>query len=526
MSTFVLPAPPRQHARPVDAPAARPAAGPPAVTAIGGAGGRARRLPRLRPYQARVARAILARVSAGPGGGASGRGGALCVEIARQGGKNEVSAHVELATLLARARAGGAIVKCAPTRVPQARLSRERLAGRAREAGLASLLGGAGEVLRIGRARAHFLSAEPSTNVVGHTADLLLEVDEAQDVDADTFDRAFRPMAATSGAPVVFYGTPWGADSLLARAAEESRRPGGRRFRVDWEQVAAHVPAYGRYVAGERARLGEQHPLFRTQYLLEPLAEAGRLLDPATLDALAGEHPRLRASEAGERYVAGLDLAGPQLPGSLDGGVSMLPPDASLRRNRDWTVLTIARVSGEVGAPPRVEVVEHRAWQGAATEPLVAELARLLGEVWRVRSLAVDATGLGAPYAQMLASRLPGRVRPVVFTAERKSRLGFGLLAAAHSGRLAVYRQDGSAEWAECRRQLARARASFAEQQRMRFDIDPAEGHDDYLMSLALAVHAAGDRVADRTARGRSPATPAHGAAALARAPRRGEASA
>ena len=43
-----------------------------------------------------------------------------------------------------------------------------------------------------------WLAAEPGANVVGHTAGLLLEVDEAQDVDVETFDRAFRPMAAST----------------------------------------------------------------------------------------------------------------------------------------------------------------------------------------------------------------------------------------------------------------------------------------------------------------------------------------
>ena len=38
----------------------------------------------------------------------------------------------------------------------------------------------------------------------------------------------------------------------------------------------------------------------------------------------------------------------------------------------------------------------------------------------------------------------------------------------------------------------------------MQFDVDPAEGHDDYLMSLALAVHAAGVDGGPRVARGRT----------------------
>ncbi|MDA1010939.1 MAG: hypothetical protein O2888_05640 [Chloroflexi bacterium] len=458
-------------------------------------------MPTLRPYQAEIARAILGRV-------ASGRGGSISVEVSRQGGKNEVSAQVELVTLLAHAGRGGAIVKCAPTAVPQARLSADRLMARAMDAGVAAMVRRHGHTVRCGSAHAEFLSAEPGANVVGHTASLLLEVDEAQDVSPEKFDRDFRPMAASTNAPVVYYGTPWGPGSLLARARAEhleaERRDGIRRvFRFDWEAVAEHVPAYRAYVAGERDRLGERHPLFRTQYLLEEVDESGRLFDESTLAQLQGSHPRLRQPLEGERYVAGLDLAGPgPAPSS-----AMSAGAGDEAGGRDWSVLTIARVrSGPDGLSdvPIVEVVEHQAWQAVPTDALVTSIADRLRRVWGVRRLAVDATGLGAPVADLLAARLGrDRVEAVVFTGERKSSLGFGLLAAAHSGRLRIYAADGSREYVACRQQLGWARADYRESGAMRFDVDPARGHDDYLMSLALAVHAAGGDTRPRVARGR-----------------------
>src|SRR5207248_450545 len=120
------------------------------------------------------------------------------------------------------------------------------------------------------------------------------------------------------------------------------------------------------------------HPLFRTQYLLETLHDADRLLDAAALAQIEGDHPRIADAQPGERYVAGLDLAG--------------PASASLERpagDRDWTVLTVARVTAA-----HIEVVEHQAWQGAATEPLLEELADKLRRSWHVRHVTVDATGL------------------------------------------------------------------------------------------------------------------------------------
>lgn len=449
-------------------------------------------LPFLRPYQGEAGLAVLRRVF-------RREGGSVSIEIARQGGKNELSAQIELLLFLVRIRAGGTIVKCAPTFEPQARISMRRLRSRLVESGFSFLVRSEGGTVRFGNVAAQFLSAEPTANVVGHTADLLLEADEAQDIDAETFDRAFRPMAASTNAPVVFYGTPWGANSLLeqAKAANLSaeRADGVRRhFQFDCNMVAERAPAYRAHVDAERARLGERHPLFRSQYLLEVVHDAGRLLDGAALAQLDGEHERRATPMAGERYVAGLDLAGAANE-EQDGG-----------RDRDWTVLTIVRLAPGGDGGPRIEVVEHQGWQGVATEPLLATLADRLRRGWRVRRLAVDATGLGGPIAELLTSRL-GRstVEAVTFTAERKSRLGFALLAAVHSGRLRLYRMDGSAEWAECRRQLELARAVYRESRLMQFHVDPSEGHDDYLMSLALAVWAARYEGGERTARGRLP---------------------
>ena len=258
--------------------------------------------------------------------------------------------------------------------------------------------------------------------MLGHTADLLLEVDEAQEVQPEKFDRDFRPMAASTNAPVVYYGTPWGPRSLLAQAQAahlEAERADGRRrhFRYDWEHVAAHNPEYGRYVEDERQRLGERHPLFRTQYLLEMLHDEDRLLDGAALAQLEGRHSRLRTPRPGERYVAGLDLGGPVLEGRATN------PD------RDWTVLTVARVRERGRSLPAIEVVgapglagrTDRATAGRAGRPAAPRLAGPPRRRGRDR--------LGGPLADLLRERLAaGRVEPVVF--QRRAQVAARLWAA------------------------------------------------------------------------------------------------
>ena len=291
-------------------------------------------LPELRPYQSAIywaaRESVLGR-----------RGLTMTVEIARQGGKNEVSAQLGIWLLAHFSGKGGKLVKAAPTFNPQALVSLRRLRDRLDESGFGAkwrLEGG--NIVRLERSQQTFLSAEPTSNVVGATADVLLELDEAQDVDRDKFLKEFRPMGATGNATTVLYGTPWDGGSLLETMSEENRelerKDGVRRdFRFDWEAVAACSPLYGRYVESERARLGEEHPLFRTQYRLLPIAPGEGMFNRSQLALLRGGHARLRGPLPGRVYVAGVDVAGEpwgaQGERSLSGGYGDDPSTGSGR---------------------------------------------------------------------------------------------------------------------------------------------------------------------------------------------------
>src|SRR6266487_7212731 len=250
------------------------------------------RLSELRPYQLEVARAVARSVL-------DGQGLTFTVLYPRQAGKNELSAQLEAYLLFRHQETGGSMVKAAPTFRPQVVTSllrlEEMLAGKltrgrwTRERGF---------IVRLGASSISFFSAQPDSNIVGATASVLLEGDEAQDIDPQKWDRDLVPMGASGAATRVLYGTPWTEDSLLAREIERNRalerRDGVRRhFEVGWEAVAEAVPAYGRHVRAEIARLGQGHPIVQTQYLLRPLSRADRLLSAEQIEKLRGEHPPL-----------------------------------------------------------------------------------------------------------------------------------------------------------------------------------------------------------------------------------------
>ena len=492
-------------------------------------------MPELRLYQLEIARAVFASAM-------RRRGLTFTVEIARQGGKNEVSAQLGVLLLMqANAWAGGGkLVKAAPTFNPQALVSLRRLQDRLNESGQLAkewrLEGG--NIVRLGRAQQTFLSAEPTASVVGATADTLLELDEAQDVDRDKFIKEFRPMGATGNATTVLYGTPWDGGTLLESMAEENRelerRDGVRRdFRFDWEAVAGCSPLYRAYVEAERDRLGEEHPLFRTQYRLLPIAAGEGMFNRGQLAQLRGEHSRLRGPLPGRVYVAGVDVAGE--PWGASERAHGEPWGATLRQaqgervlgdpstgsgrtvgggygpaqvgGRDATVVTIGELEGggRLDAPA-VRVVEHYRWTGEPHHSLTPALVDLVKRTWRCRRVVVDATGLGTGVASALVKAMGGAVEPFVFTAGSKSRLGFELLGAVNTGRVSAYAGDGSPEYAEFWREMELAQARYRVNQTMDFYVEASRGHDDYLMSLALMVRAAASP--PRTARGRVGETP------------------
>ena len=69
--------------------------------------------------------------------------------------------------------------------------------------------------------------------------------------------------------------------------------------------------------------------------------------------------------------------------------------------------------------------------------------------------------------------------------------MGLELLFFINSGRIKLYKQDGSREYRETLFELERARVWYRPNQTMNFYVDPQEGHDDFLVSLALVVQAA-----------------------------------
>ena len=455
------------------------------------------KLSQLRPYQREAATAILDSVF-------GKKGLTFSVEMARQGGKNELSAQLELLLLTLFMAEPKNLIKCSPTFKPQTVISMMRLKDRLNDAGFGGIWEAElGYIVKLGNARAIFLSADESANVVGNTAHLLLEIDESQDVSKDKYSKEFKPMGATTNVTTVHYGTTWDDGTLLEEVKQTNleleRRDGVKRhFHYDWEEVAKYNPDYLAYVQAEKARLGEDHPLFLTQYRLLTIHGGGGFLSAQQREQLQGEHARMHRGETGKVYVAGIDLAGEAEDAEGDYLRSVAP-------RKDSTVVTIGELEFLPGdgvvREPHLRIIEHYRWTGKKHSELYAQLVDILKNVWHCRRVTVDATGVGEPVASFLRKALGSRVTPFTFTQKSKSELGFNLLAAVNAGRLKVYKGDGSEEYKEFWTEIERARSQYRASQTMNFYVEPGQGHDDFLMSLALVVEA-GRQYESRSAKG------------------------
>ncbi len=446
----------------------------------------------------------------------------IVVEMSRQSGKNETSAQLEASILATNARRGGHIVKCAPTYKPQIVNSKQRFSDRAtavsRRMPFLAYKPAEGYKFKCGLAGISFLSADPNASVVGDTASLLLEVDEAQDIDQAKFNKDFSPMRASTGAPLVLYGTTWTDDTLLEqfkRAIQEGRIA-GKAFRVLPEVIGESNPRYWDFVESEIARLGSRdHPFIRTQYFLEPLATAGRMLGREQLELMMGSHARQtqRGNEA--QIVAGLDFAG------ADEATTMISLGGT--SSRDSVALTVGAVEwqsivfgpaiegGGAKLVPRVRILCRYEWVNVNPVTLHSQLYELLGTRWKVNRIHCDNTGIGATSTAFLAAALnkPGRevVEPVTFDGawSTHTNLAFQYLATVMGGRIQDYKAQGfdpiavaGAEKADAQDvdrhgwwQRGHAKLEARPGQKVRAYVPSSEGHDDLLLSEMLMVDAA-----------------------------------
>ncbi len=297
-----------------------------------------------------------------------------------------------------------------------------------------------GYIYVVGNSMIYFFSGAPVSSIVGATASLLLECDEAQDVQITKWDKEIAPMAASTNATRVFWGTAWTSRTLLARelrAARLSEQKDGirRTWILTADQVGAEVPAYRKFVDEQIARLGRNNPLVRTQYFSEEIDAEGGMFPLSRRVLMLGAHRREDYPLLDRAYAFTIDVAGE------DEGANEDPLQLS-NPKRDSTVVTIFEIQvpllGEIQTKPIYKVVSRIAWQGVKHVALYATIIAM-ANAWQPVKVIIDATGVGAGLASFLTDKLGTIVLPFEFSTISKSDLGWSFISIIESGRYKEY---------------------------------------------------------------------------------------
>ncbi len=453
----------------------------------------------LRPYQMDPARAIVDSVL-------NQRGLSFVVMFPRQSGKNELQANLEAYLLTIFCQQEMDIVKVSPTWKPQSVNAMHRLERLLKNGLITQKLWEkeSGYIYRIGRARISFFSGEPQAHIVGATASALLEVDEAQDVQITKYDKEIAPMAASTNATRVFWGTAWTSQTLLARELRAARllqeSDGVRRvFHISGDEVAKVVPSYDAFLREQVQRMGRYHPIIRTQFFSEEIDEEAGMFNKERQMMMRGIHPPQEIPLPGRIYSFLVDVGGEntlEQSSDMDG-------DSIVHRDQDATALTVVEVDlssllDDQKKAPTYHVVKRKTWHGISQTVLFDELKRLI-QLWRPRPLLIDATGIGAGLASFLQKSFPGRIKPFLFNSASKSRLGWDFLSVVDTDRfkdhlLVEGDTDQTAFWQQV--QYCQMTVQPSPGRLMRWGVpdgmtEPTHGkpiHDDLLISASMCA--------------------------------------
>jgi hypothetical protein len=451
----------------------------------------------LRGYQLEAAQAIIDSVK-------GKKGLTIVVVFPRQSGKNELQAQIEAYLLTLHFHLPSCeMVKVSPTWRPQSENAMRRLERVLRVNFITQQIWskGQGYVYRVGAATIYFFSGQETANIVGATASLLLELDEAQDITISKYDKEIAPMAASTNATRVFFGTAWTSKTLLARERRSARKAElkdkqRRVFMINALDVYDEVPAYKAFVEEQVAKLGRNHPMIKTQYFSEEIDAEGGMFDKKRRTLMQGKHLASLQPAAGCIYAMTLDLAGEDEGASDD-------PEQLQNPLRDSTALTIFEVDltsleDEHIAAPTYKVVNRIEWVGEKHTKLYAQISSLIN-VYNCQYIAVDATGVGAGLTSFLINKYDDKVIPFIFTSKSKSDLGWNFLAVIETGRYKEYVSDAgdplhSTFWHQVENCEYTIREGVGRM--MQWGVpdgsrDPATGdllHDDLVISAALCA--------------------------------------
>lgn len=380
-----------------------------------------------------------------------GLGWLFVVMISRQAGKNEISAFIQHYILLYGWYFGKPVsgVKFAPVFKPQVQASMDRLEG----AETSDSGGMAGSVVTKGRYRKSdgykyhigpprdsnkwaFLSINPTANIASQTAYTLLEGDEAQDIDADKWNKDAAPMVNWNNATTVLYGVAWTKESFIYEGMQQAYSMEERLeaelgyrpklvFKINADVIKLVNENYRKAYENQVARLGKDHIAIRTQYKLEFIDTIGKFFTNEQLARMYSNSYKMHVGPQRDKvYLWAVDVAGQEEEVTTTDEATLMAGN----HKRDGLFLTI----GELMKDGTIIPVCFYQWVGQPHTKMRDLLPKIIKNHWNCLGGICDATGIGEPLAYYLKELLDpnneGLVEAYKFKAqgdENKSKLGY-----------------------------------------------------------------------------------------------------
>lgn len=235
-------------------------------------------------------------------------------------------------------------------------------------------------------------TANPKAKVESKSYHLVL-VDEAQDADDFVYQKSISPTLAFYNGTKVLTGTPTRVknfffESIRFNKARQTRpRQRQNHFEYNYKHVIKYNPDYKKYIAKEKAKLGEDSDEFQLSYNCKWMLEQGMFVTEDSFELLGDKGMRLVRNWYRSPIVLGIDPA----------------------RTNDSTVLTAVWVDWD--SPDRFGYYEHRVldWLEIHNKAWEEQYALMYDFICRfhVLRIGVDAQGMGSAVAERVQVMFP-----------------------------------------------------------------------------------------------------------------------
>lgn len=322
------------------------------------------------------------------------------------------------------------------------------------------------------------MSASENSHIESKTFHLIL-MEECQEISNSKIRKSIHPMGAATNATLVKIGTAYTRRGDFYDAIQRNKRRKVNKdgiknhFEYDYTIAQKYNSKYSAYIEKELARLGEDSDEFRMSYKLEWILERGMFVTPEALEVMGANYEMLETYRSGP-VSAGIDIA----------------------KDSDSTVITIVEsdlTSATSEGYKNKRVIAWLELYGDDYETQFFQAKDFLAR-FKVTKICIDSTGPGDPIADRYVMNYPDiTVISFKFSQQSKSDL-YKYLLNDFSAKRIIY---PAGEMTKKRREYRKFIQQFEDWEKeykgeyLTCDHpEEADAHDDYCVSLALAVWA------------------------------------